>query len=273
MDGKAFEELVFALIHDYPFKFDLKLWKGGKVENVNLRDKTNVVVKNFGRQHQGQRGVIIPERPFNFSQELMKEDLIIHIPTDKSYPNVDGMLEFMDGENKTLVFLQISLDTPSKHTSGKKSRENFFSEEGSEYLALDIYWDKFTIAEKPGEAVLKQYEEENIKKVQAIIDEQDKNFTREDMSGFVKNAKTEVIDKLKDELKAFQETKRLNRLEHLKAVYPEFNSYSKHFVWVMLKKGPKTQPFNLGKNKKTNVLYDHQTIVDTPFIDHYFTKL
>jgi len=71
---------------------------------------------------------------------------VIHKPLDKQYPNADGMLEFKSRGKMTLLFLQMTFESPQDHTNSSGIKK-FFTKEGNEYRALNVNMEKFNPCE------------------------------------------------------------------------------------------------------------------------------
>jgi len=128
VDGGAFERLVFALIHDKPSEFKLKIHAGDDShQNLEFSGKETFVKEFAGKTNTT---FILAKT------EIEAEKLVIHKPLSTSYPDVDGMLEFIDNKKKYLVFFQTTFQTPQEHTNNE-SRRFFFELEDNQYLALD----------------------------------------------------------------------------------------------------------------------------------------
>ena len=277
LEGGPFEKLVFSFFLDNS-SIDLKLNNEGTERIESLINKKNIIMKIFQRETTDRRGRKIQEIPFSLTENLGDEDLIIHRPYDKTYPNVDGMLEFLDSNNKrTLVFLQMSLDGPTKHTRGKESRERFFEEKDSEYLALDVNWRSVTISELKNinDAAIKKFKKENPEKVEEVRQFVEKKWPRKDSSII----KTKIKSRIKKNIRQNQMALRRERLEQMKADHHLLETCEKYLVWVVPKIGSlKHYQLDEGvegnlqpdEGVKGNLMYKNQSLMEISSIYNTF---
>jgi len=257
LKGDSFEKLVFSFFLDNS-SIDLKLNNEGTERNESLNNKSNIKMEIFRRETTDRRGRKIPEKLFSLTQNLRDEDLIIHRPYDETYPNVDGMLEFLDSNKKRiLVFLQMSLDSPTTHTRGKENRERFFEEKDSEYLALDVYWRSVTISEfnKINDAAIKKYEKAYPEKVEEV---------RQSEKDII-----EINSRIKENIRQNQMSLRRERLGKMKADHPLLERYEKYFVWIVPRIGS-LKHYQPDKGVKRNLMYKNQSLMEISSIYNTF---
>ena len=273
VSGELFEELVFALIHDKPSEFKLKICGGnqdGESQDSNIIGFTGreTIVKDFAGETNS---------PFTLSkEEIAAEKLVIHNPNLKNYPDVDGMLEFKDDEKKYLVFFQTTLQTPQGHTN-KPERKAFFENKDNQYTALDEFPNSSSKLNKHDKVQsIRLYQEfDNSKESEFnhssyLESFNNKNFTdflrdnfkftsqlenerKQDNGGRFKDKEDkefyeslpdlEKVKTLSSHQKKILEYKLEKRLEQLKDTI-DLSDYNTYFVWVVHHNDRKAPPYH-----------------------------
>jgi len=269
MTGEIYEDLVFAFMQSNPSDFISELNKSYNKLKFGIKEPLKLEVRPFQRESSSKTG-LVAEIPFSLSGGCDVNTMIVHKPLDNEYPNVDGMVEFNNNGKMTLVFLQMSLETPKKHTD-TPGKINFFIEEGSEYRALDINWRDLNYV---SDAELEAFKDDNLEEVNKEIEEQKKilkekkcnrKLSRDEKHELVQNI---VFENLKSRIKEY---KMDQRTDTLKREYLDLENYDKYLVWVVLKK-ERIKIFKLPGDGEGNHLYTKQFVVDIPTIFRNFSK-
>ena len=124
--GKDFEDLFFELFKNFPETITFNLEKGNQELNLGNR---RCEVREFGLNN-----------PLVLNREVDAETLVLHKPDDPKFPDIDYLLELVENDQKYLFFLQMTINSPQRHTTKDKNSSLFFTDEGRHFRALDHQW-------------------------------------------------------------------------------------------------------------------------------------